>query len=217
MIFNSLNFKRIKPGNLDKLLANGYRHFGSNFFRYSISEHENEFVDVIPLRINLKEFRLSKSQRRILKKNKDCRFVFSELDINNGVNDLFHIHKQKFKFGIPPSIHTFLGDDLNDYPCGVVQLSVYNENILYSVSFLDVGENSTSSIYGMYHPEYSNLSPGIFTMLKEIEYSIENNKNYYYSGYCYNVPSYYDYKKYFSGLEYYNWQGSWIPFEYESE
>ena len=98
------------------------------------------------------------------------------------------------------------------YPCELLQMNVYWESTLYSVSFLDIGKESTSSVYGMFAFEYSFLSPGIYTMLLEIEYSIKENKKYYYPGYCYDISSYYDYKKKFSGLEYYDWEGNWYPY-----
>lgn len=213
MIYNSFEIGSVNPGKLDLLLENGFRHFGSHFFRYNLAEHEDEIVNVIPLRVNLKNFSPSRSQRKVYKKNQDARVVFSTPVLSDELHTLFDIHKQKFTFGIPPSIHTFLGDNMTAYPCELIQVSVYDGNKLYSVSFLDIGARSTSSIYGFYDPEYSKRSPGIFTMLLEIEFSRKKEKSYYYSGYCYDVSSYYDYKKNFSGLEYFNWNDLWIPYD----
>jgi len=60
---------QISPPQLDRLLADGWRHFGEHFFRYNIGFHDSELRRVLPLRVRVKDFTPSKSQRRILKKN----------------------------------------------------------------------------------------------------------------------------------------------------
>ena len=61
----------VTPEQLDKLLADAWRHFGTHFFRYNLGVYQNEIRRVMPLRIRLADFHLSKSQRRILRKNED--------------------------------------------------------------------------------------------------------------------------------------------------
>jgi arginine-tRNA-protein transferase len=212
MIHHSLELKKLKPKSFDKLLSLGYRHFGDNFFCYSHVLHNGVRATVLPLRIDLSKFTFSKSQKKIIKKNSPSRVELTPITLSDEVLSLFEEHKYKFSSNIPPDIHAFLGEDLKMYPCELLQMNVYWESTLYSVSFLDIGKESTSSVYGMFAFEYSFLSPGIYTMLLEIEYSIKENKKYYYPGYCYDISSYYDYKKKFSGLEYYDWEGNWYPY-----
>ena len=57
---------------------------------------------------------------------------------------------------------------------------------------------------------------GIFTMLKEIEYAIAAGKRYYYHGYAYEGESFYDYKKKFNAVEYFDWAGNWLSLEKET-
>ena len=56
---------------LDLLLDDGWRHFGQHFFRYNLGVYDNEIRLVLPLRIRLADFRLSKSQRRVHRRNAD--------------------------------------------------------------------------------------------------------------------------------------------------
>ena len=49
-------------------------------------------------------------------------------------------------------------------------------------------------------------------ILRGIDYAKELGLKYYYPGYAYVEPSFYDYKKRFSGLEYLDWQAGWKPF-----
>lgn len=65
---------------------------------------------------------------------------------------------------------------------------------MIAYSFFDIGEKSLASIKGVYDPAYSKYSLGLYTMLKEIEYGMENEYEFYYPGYV--VPGYsrFDYK-----------------------
>ena len=47
-------------------------------------------------------------------------------------------------------------------------------------------------------------------MLKEIEYAMDNDKEFYYQGYAYEGESFYDYKKRFRGSEVFDWKRSWV-------
>jgi leucyl-tRNA---protein transferase len=193
---------------LDELLAKGYRHFGERFFRYKEAYHE-EVCKVLPLRIRLDRFKLKKDQKKIKKKNIDTIVQISPASITEEKIHLFNTHKMRFKEGIPSSLYTFLSEDPAINPCKNVNIEVFLENKLIAVSYLDLGRNSCSSVYGFFDLNHSNRSLGIYTMLCEIEFAISNNYTYYYSGYAYDVKSFYDYKKRFYGLEYYDWKGNW--------
>ena len=86
---------------------------------------------------------------------------------------------------------------------------------MIACSFIDVVTNSLSSTYAMFDLEESKRSLGIYTMILEINYAIEKKKRFYYPGYAYDAPSFYDYKKKFNNCEFYDWQSRlWLPFEF---
>lgn len=62
----------------------------------------------------------------------------------------------------------------------------------------------------MFDLEYGAYSLGIYTMLLEIEYSKAKGHDHYYHGYCYDIKSFYDYKKKFPATEWFDWQGNWM-------
>ena len=70
------NIHRATPAEMDELWAEGWRHFGTQFFRYASSWHGGQQVRVLPLRIDLRNFLPSRSQRRVLKRNADVRVAF---------------------------------------------------------------------------------------------------------------------------------------------
>ena len=198
----------VEPAMLDLLLAEGWRHFGTHFFRYNYGIYENEIRRVLPLRIRVNDLRFSKSQRRVLNRNDDLQTEIIPLGITPELHNLFHRHKARFKSGVPDSMYDFVAREPNA-PTDCRSVIVRENEKLVAASFFDVGRESVSSIYGIFDPEMRSRSLGIYTMLKEIEFARENAKPLYYHGYAYEGESFYDYKKRFGALEIFDWNGNW--------
>ncbi|MCX7997852.1 MAG: hypothetical protein N3A69_02720 [Leptospiraceae bacterium] len=210
-IEESFHVKRVSPESFDHLMSFGYRRVRNTFYRYSLGEYQSEIVTVVPLRIQLANYFPSESQRKTLRKNRDLEVTFKPLEITPEITELFAQHTKRFKENIPEFIEIFVAEYQN--PCETLQCEIRDSKKLVAVSFLDVGKFSTSSIYAMFDLEYSKRRLGIYTMLLEIQYSIENGKKYYYPGYAYDKSSFYDYKKTFHGMEYLDWrEKKWLPF-----
>jgi len=206
---------QVSPQQLDMLLADGWRHFGEHFFRYNIGFHEDELRRVLPLRIRLADFVLSKSQRRILKKNQDLQIIIRPVEITPEKEILFEAHKKRFDHSVPDSIYDFLSVAPADVPCEALEICLFAHEKLLAASFFDVGATAVSAIYAMFDPKETSRSLGIFTMLLTIDYALKSGKSFYYPGYAYEGDSFYDYKKRFSALETFDWNGSWEKFESE--
>lgn len=203
---------QIEQARLDALLAEGWRHFGEHFFRYNLGWYQNNIRTVIPLRIRLDSFSFSKSQRKILNKNKDLQTFIRPINITSATIEMFETHRLRFAENIPQSIHTFLSYEPATVPCEAFEIAVYKDEKMIAQSFFDVGIDSVSSIYGIFSPEITDRSLGILTMLLEIDFALKNNKKYFYHGYAYEGNSFYDYKKRFRALERFDWQGNWEEF-----
>ncbi len=203
----------VSPEELDALLAKGWRHFGEQFFRYNIGFYESDIRFVIPLRIRLKNFAFSKNQRRVLRKNQDLQTVIRPVEITEEKEALFHRHKRRFKQGVPDSLYDFLSFDAARVPCEAKEICVYDGEKLLAASFFDVGARTISGTYAMFEPSDTKRSLGIFTMLLEIEFALENEMDFYYQGYVYEGNSFYDYKKRFRATEQYDWKENWTDFE----
>jgi len=182
------------PAQMDALWADGWRHFGTYFFRYSLGLYELEIRRVLPLRIRLEDFSFSKSQRRVFRRNQDLQTIIRPIEITTEKELLFELHRQRFKRDAPFSLYDFLSYDAARVPCKALEVCVYRGKELLAASFFDVGERAVSSIYAMFEPEAAARSLGIFTMLLEIEWARENRKDFLYQGYAYEGNSFYDYK-----------------------
>jgi len=202
----------ISPGELDLLLEKGFRHFGTLFFRYNTSPHENETFHVIPLRINLENFQSSRSQKRIFSRNRDIEVVFRDACIDGEKERLFEIHRKRFKENIPASLYDFLSHVPAIIPCRTLECCFYLERKLIAAGFMDVGDHSTSCVYTIFDTAYAKRSLGIFMILQQVQYSLERGMSYVYHGYAYKENSVYDYKKNFHGLECFDWAGNWNVF-----
>ena len=191
------------------LLADGWRHFGTYFFRYSLGVYEGGIRRVTPLRIRLANFALSKSQRRVLRRNADLDVSIGPFKVLPELHELFERHKQRFSSGVPDTIYDFIARDKETSPTELFEITARQDGRLVAASFFDLAANSVSAIYGCFDPTETSRSLGIFTMLKVIECATSLGFEFYYHGYAYEGSSFYDYKKGFSGLEQFDWQGNW--------
>lgn len=203
----------VPPEVMDQVWAAGWRHFGRYFFRYSTQPApEGGLQTITPLRIDLAACTFTKSQRRVLNKNTDLRSEISPAAIDSDLRALFQRHKQRFTHNIPDTLETFLGPDPSHGPCECRMIRVFDGPRLIAASFFDVGQQAASSIYGLFEPECSKRSLGIYTLLLEIQHCQQSGLRWLYPGYATREPSVYDYKKQFRGMEYLEWSsGEWVP------
>jgi arginyl-tRNA--protein-N-Asp/Glu arginylyltransferase len=207
--------REVPPDKMDELWAAGWRHFGTQFYRYNIGFLGFDIRNVIPLRIRLSGFSPTKSQRRVLRKNEDLAVRIQPIEIDDFIEQIFHRHKQRYDHAVPDSIFDFLSRDPARVPCEANEIRVYDGERLIAVSYFDLGLRSVSGTYGMFEPTAAKRSLGIFTMLKEIEFAIDSGREFYYQGYCYEGRSFYDYKKRFRGNEAFDWNGGWENMEFK--
>jgi arginyl-tRNA--protein-N-Asp/Glu arginylyltransferase len=200
---------RVDASEMDMLWALGWRHFGTYFFRYSNAHHEGELCHVLPLRLKLSSFVPSRSQKRVLKRNRDVQVVIRDAVLDAAKEALFDRHRKRFRQNVPESLYDFMSELPATVPCRNQEICVYDGDRLLAVSFLDIGEVATSAVYAAFEPAESHRSLGIFTMLCAIAQSRALGCIYYYPGYAYSEPSMYDYKKRFTGLEALDWEAGW--------
>ncbi|HEV3469839.1 MAG TPA: GNAT family N-acetyltransferase [Pyrinomonadaceae bacterium] len=204
---------RADPREMDALWAEGWRHFGPVFFRYRRAEYGGRGCTVMPLRVDLARFAPSRSQRRVLAKNRDAEVSVGPTVVTPEMELMFERHRERFTFAVPDSLDSFLSFEPSSVPCPNVSILVRLGGRLAAASFLDVGRRATSAVYAMFDPAESRRSLGIFTMLEAIRYSRARGRRHYYPGYACLEPSVYDYKKNFAGLEHFDWRGTWHPLD----
>ena len=197
---------------MDALWAQGWRHFGAHFFRYSLMEHDGALLTVVPVRVDLSQFALTKSQRRMLRRNADVNVELAPACVTDEACRIFHRHKTRFSENVPEDLTDFLSGDPARVPCECLQVRCVLGGECVAVSFFDIGQRSVSSVYAMFEPGCAERSLGIFSMLQEITWAQSQGKQFAYPGYATLGRSHYDYKKQFTGLQGYDWTDQcWKP------
>lgn len=202
----------VDPELFDYYLRRGWRNHGQVFFRYNMAIMDGRMHLVLPLRINVRTWCPSGSQKRILRHNDCLKSTFNPARIDTERRALFMRHAQRFPVeGRPQQLEDFLGKRPWTSPCRGVECVIRDSGKLTAFSYGFVGAESFSSVYAVFDPRSQARSLGIYTMLKEIEWVREQGLIWYYPGYATYHASLYDYKKGFHSLQYYDWEERWHP------
>ena len=179
----------------DRLLQQGFR-------RYSSIYYTNTCVgcrECIPIRIRPKDFICSKSQRRVLLKNMDVQVdveVTNSKFWNDEKRHLFRDYYNRHNAGTPGFKKMTLkraGEELKEMNSGydgVFNFEFRVEGELIGVSVIDFVLNkdhtfagiSSNYFYYDVSKEMLKRSIGVFSVLYEIDYCLQNEIEYYYLG-----------------------------------
>lgn len=185
----------------EALLSRGWRHFGHYFFRPVCSNcHKCQ-----PLRVVIDDFKPSKSQRRVIRKNSSTVVKVTPLVYSDKLYNLYLKHstqkldnnpstKEEFKNSfMVPAVDSFI----IEYHIG---------NIFIGAGIVDRTDVSLSSVYFFFDPDYSHLSPGKYSILCEIELAKKFGLKYYYLGYYIEEAARMNYKGKYNPSEIYNFK-----------
>jgi len=194
--------------NFALFLEKGYMRY-ANYFRLKVCKNCNICM---PMRIDTSLFKPTKSQKRVLKKNKDIRVeIVNSTFINEEKFNLFKkYHEVRHK------------DSSNNYETIIasrhfgfinsIEINFYLEEKLVGVSIIDLSKDSFSSNFFYYDPDYMERALGIFSIIFEIEYAKKLGMKYYYIGWYTPTISNMKYKAQFKPNEVYV-NNTWVPFE----
>lgn len=205
----------LSPSRLDRYLAAGWFRNSIMLFRSRLLCMEGDLFNVVNIRLPMTNYNISRSGKKLLRKNKRLfSYKIQRASIDFDKEQLYEMHKPRFKGFIYNDLHQFLYSDTISSVFHTYEIEVRNEDgELIALSYFDRGHNSIASLIGIYHPDYNKYSLGTFTMLLELEYALENNFKYYYPGYIFDKPSVFDYKLKLGEFEYYDWRGKWKPYQ----
>ncbi len=167
-----------------EFLSGGYRRIGQVYYR-NVCEGCSE---CLPLRLEVQQFRMSKSQKRTARMNRDISIkVLSGPSVSVENLALYqkytaskHPENQDSETADPAEILL----SIHYGYAHTVQMNYYLDSILIGVGIVDKAADGLSSNYFYYDTDYLNRRPGIFSILKEIELAKSMGKKYYYLGFC---------------------------------
>lgn len=174
----------ISPAELELLISRGWRRFTGHVFRPSCPACQK----CVPIRVPVQQFQLSKSQRRVMRRNESIRYVVQKPTVTDDHIRLYNAwHDERTasrgwhrsRVNAQQYWENFL---VGDYP-SLHEMLFYEDDKLFGVSLIDVMPNSTSSVYFFYDPSWAPRSPGTFSGLCEIEAARQAGREYVYFGY----------------------------------
>ncbi len=184
----------------NQFLEAGWRRFGLFFFRPACKGCNK----CIPIRIKCPDFTASKSQRRVLRKNEETEVRLTPSQYSDQLFELYRKHS-KMKFGQDCEKSRFK-ESFFTPAVPSLQSEYYIDGKLIGVGFIDISHIAFSSVYFIYDTDYSSLSPGVFSILKEIEIGKEMGLSYYNLGYWIKENKSMEYKGNYSPFQTYNWK-----------
>lgn len=198
-------------GALNNALSHqGFRRSQNVLYRPSCTECSA----CLSARINVNVFQPSKSQKRILKRNRHLHRRITSPWATEDQFDLFRIYlDSRHADGGMADMDVFeFAAMIEETPIRsrVIEYLDAQDRQLLGVSLTDLLEDGVSMVYSFYHPELARQSLGTYLILDHIDIAREAGLEYVYLGYWVPGSSKMGYKARFSGLEVYV-DGDWKP------
>jgi arginine-tRNA-protein transferase len=166
------------------LLARGWRRFGWQLFRPACPQCR----ECRSVRVLSAEFMPSAGQRRVMRKNDHIRaelhplFVVPEIvSLYNRYQRFMHEHRG---WDLQQSSVSSFHDMFLSGPWTLGRQWLYfNDSKLVGVAMMDETPQAVSLVYFFYDPDWRPLSPGIFSVVTQIEYARLQSIPHAYLGY----------------------------------
>lgn len=196
---------------LDNSLAtyfsnHGFRRSGNMTYRPKCDQCQQ----CVSVRVPAIHFSPSKSQRRIIRKNKDVSVTMEPLE--NALN-YFELYYEYQKSRHPEGSMcdsseekylNFIQSDFTESALVVRRLG----NIVISVTVVDLFHDGASLLYTFFNTDFSDLSPGKASIIDIISYCQNQNLPYTYLGFWIKDSQKMSYKTQFQPIEGY-FDGEW--------
>ena len=194
-----INSKRLN----NSLSKQGFRRSQNVLYRPSCAN----CTACMSARISSKEFKLSKSQKRIMLKNSDIVRVVNPPLATDAQYELF---KQYITVRHPNGGMSDM--DADDFTAMIEETNVESKLIEYyakkngeleliSFSLVDILDDGISMVYSVFNPDFKEKSLGTYMILDHNNLALEMGLQYVYLGYWVKGSTKMDYKKRFSALE----------------
>ncbi len=167
-----------------KLIESGWRRFGEMYFRPVC----NDCNECQSIKIDVDNYLLSKSSRRILKKASNLEVKITRPRHSLEHIELFNIYHRYMKEHRDweqedVDLRHYYNSFVKGYCDFGFEVSYYDEEKLIAVDLIDILDEGISSIYFYYDPEYKHLSLGKFSIYKQIEFAKKLGLHWIYLGY----------------------------------
>ncbi|WP_394174541.1 arginyltransferase [Thalassotalea litorea] len=175
-----MNHELLTNENYQRLLEAGFRRSGDQVYR----PHCQRCDACESLRVPVKEFIASKSQKRILTLNKDIK-----INISSSEKPQFYplyeryINTIHIDGGMYPANREQYDNFIRSENIAQLFIELYLQDKLVSVAVTDHLPNALSALYTFYDPNFAKRSLGKLSILSQIEVARTLGKEFLYLGY----------------------------------
>ncbi len=167
-----------------EFLDRGWRRFGRMHF---VPECKS-CTKCVSMRIDVANYKFSKSEKRVIAKNKDTKLYIRQPSVTM---EHLNLYEKYHRFMNDKKDWPYSPIDVDDYIRSYVEgKEEYAKEFLYmrddkliGVALVDILPKSISAIYCYYDHDYEDLSIGKFSILAQIKIAKELNIPYIYLGY----------------------------------
>jgi len=184
------------------LIKRGWRRFGYYFF-HPICAKCNECKSI---RIDVENFKLSRSQKRVIKRNNNTYIYVGKPKMTKEHLELYdRYHKYKSKISnwqyTPVDSCYYYGNFVSGSYSYGKEVSYFIDEKLVGVDLIDITDDGISSIYFYYDPKYGKYSLGTYSLLKQIEIAKKFGLKWIYLGYWVDGCKSFAYKMNFKPMQ----------------
>ena len=179
----------------ESLIDHGFRRSGLLFYKNNCQNCS----ECISLRVLVKAFKPSKSQRKVWNKNQDITVTRQPVSFDQESYELYAKYSV-WKHGSRATEANY-EDFLVKSAVETMMMKYYLDSRLAGIGWVDVLPRSLSSVYYAFHPEFAKRSLGVYSVLKEIELAKSLNKNILHLGFWVDNCSSMDYKQHYQPYE----------------
>ncbi len=195
------------------LLANGFRRSGEQVYR----PHCEHCQACQSQRISIADFKKSRSQKRLLNKNKNLQLKISH-SVKEEYFNLYqrYIHQTHSDGPMFPASKDQYEDFIKSSWNECIFIEIYDQHKLVSVSVTDVikhpASTAWSAFYCFYDPDYRDSSLGTFAVLKQLDLAGKHDIDWLYLGYYIENCQKMNYKTQFNPHQRFI-DGQWFDFD----
>lgn len=187
------------------LMDLGFRRSGSIFYKPDCKD----CTACRPIRVKVSDFKMSKSQRKVIKKNQDLVVQCGSSKYSSEKYEIYEKYQRHQHDGAMSCSESEYQKLFHHDGIEGLEMTYFLNDKIVGVGLLDYCGMSLSSVYFYFDPEFSSRSLGVYSALMEIEECQKRNIPYWYIGYYIKNCSKMDYKARFKPNELLGDQGYW--------
>jgi len=173
----------VSPSEHEAMLIRGWRRFGLQYFRPQCAA----CMECVSLRVAVAKFQPTKSQRRAWRKCAHLKVAIGPPQVDETRLELFHAwHGMREQArGWKPSpmnAEEYSATFCPPNPCAR-EMAYYDSGRLVAIGLVDITPNAVSSVYFYYHPDAAPYSPGVASVLFEVDWARQQGCEHLYLGY----------------------------------